>query len=95
MVGVLVQCYHKEGARKVRDWLHALADQQHTFEGDPGSLGLTLALKSLGEIAETSSSYWSQEGGHEVEEELVTSWIARAHGMRNVYDFPSSSLQAE
>jgi hypothetical protein len=66
MVGVLVREHHREGAYKARAWLSTLIEQQQTPRGDPGNQGLSLALKSLAEIVETTMPHWKAVGGEEV-----------------------------
>jgi TIR domain/NACHT domain/HEAT repeat len=77
MVGTLTQRHRRAGAQKALDWLSELAGQQHEPEGDPGQLGLALALKSLAEVAGTTTPYWKEVGGSKVEEALVATWVSR------------------
>lgn len=64
LVGVLVRQHGPQGAEVARQWLEALAGQAKTPEGDPGDLGLTLAIRSLSELGGDDTT--DQEG------ELVT-----------------------
>ncbi len=50
LVGVLVRQHGSPGAEAARQWLAALAGQAKTPEGDPGDLGLALAIRSLSEL---------------------------------------------
>lgn len=52
MVGVLYQQPGNKGKLEAQHWLQELIGQRSTEEGDPGDLGLALALKSLAEITE-------------------------------------------
>src|SRR5689334_2435913 len=52
MVGVLYQQPGNKGKLEAQHWLQKLIGQRSTEEGDPGNLGLALALKSLAEITE-------------------------------------------
>jgi len=56
MVGVLYQQLGSKGKLEAQRWLQELVRQRSTEEGDPGDLGLTLALKSLTEIPEEGES---------------------------------------
>ncbi len=51
MVGVLTQLPERKGRIEATHWLNQLLQQRETEEGDPGDLGLTLALISLAEVA--------------------------------------------
>jgi len=50
MVGVLIQLPGGKGRAEAAYWLNRLVMQRTTEEGDPGDLGLTLAITSLSEI---------------------------------------------
>ncbi len=50
LVGALVRQHGTSGVETAWQWLEALAGQARTPEGDPGDLGLTLAMLSLSEL---------------------------------------------
>ena len=52
MVGVLTQLPERKGQIEAAHWLSQLIQQRETEEGDPGDLGLTLALTSLAEVGD-------------------------------------------
>lgn len=76
MVGVLAQKYGKKGLEAAQRWLRELLEQRETEEGDPGSLGMALALSSLSELAEARVEDWDAVGGMELEREILAIWIA-------------------
>ena len=74
LVGILAQEHGKKGAQEAQRWLRALIEQQMTSDGDLGDLGLALALKSLGEVAEATTD-WKEMGGMELEREIGAIWV--------------------
>ena len=74
LVGILVQEHGKTGAQEAQRWLRALIEQQTIVDGDLGDLGLALALKSLGEVAEVTAD-WKETGGMELETEIEAIWV--------------------
>jgi HEAT repeat protein len=75
MVGVLVQNHGRQGVQRATGWLSMLVRQRKQPEGDPGDLGLTLALQSLGEIAVKQTRYWQEVGGTALEWEVAEAWM--------------------
>ena len=73
LMSILVQEYQVEGAVVVQRWVYALAKQRTTPEGDPGYLGLALALRSLSQITHTAA--WKENKGEETEQEVVAIWV--------------------
>jgi HEAT repeat protein len=70
MVGVLLQEHRKAGVQKVQQWLRELVGQRAALDGDPGDLGLALAVKSLAEIAQPMTTRSKEV------EEVVMAWVA-------------------
>ena len=60
MVGALVQTSDGLGQAEACHWIRNLLNLQETDEGDPGSLGLQLALTSIGELTELLEGRHSQ-----------------------------------
>jgi HEAT repeat protein len=75
MVGVLVQEHRKAGVQRLEQWLRKLVGQRATPDGDPGDLGLALAVKSLAEIAQPVATRSKEV--EEVIEEVLMAWVAR------------------
>ncbi len=73
MVGVLAQTSGTEGHTIVRRWVRALLAEQQDANGDPGNLGLALALKSLTEVSEMEE--WASLDLTEIEQEIIVTWI--------------------
>jgi hypothetical protein len=73
MVGILAQIPGKKGRSTAVRWLHQLAEQRSTEEGDPGDLGLELALKSLVEVTEVAE--WETVKTAQLEKHIVSFWI--------------------
>lgn len=93
MVGTLVYSDRREGVPQALRWLRELVRQREEDEGDIGNLGLTLALRSLPEISTRPSSYWSELQGEEIEETIITSWIAGLRESIGREDSPHSLQQ--
>ncbi len=85
LVGVLIREHGKIGRREAWRWLNMLM-QQRRGEGDPGNLGLILALKSLGEITEFSDQ--GDVNTAKLDEKTVLTWLDElldsAHNKREV-----------
>jgi len=77
MVGVLAQTGGKKGREVAQRWLRALLEQRVTKEGDPGNLGLMLALKSLAEVSEMVG--WKASHTATIEKDIITTWIDELH----------------
>jgi len=76
MVGVLVQHYGRRGVQNALLWLKTLVQQRRSsIYGDPGDMGLILALKPIAEITESSvmSSYNAEM--ENLEDEIIAAWI--------------------
>ena len=73
IVGILVQTPGPEGPQIALRWLQSLLAQRHHEDGDPGSLGLALALKSLTEVSEMEE--WTAIGATEIEEKIIFTWL--------------------
>jgi HEAT repeat protein len=73
LVGVLAQQLGSEGERLVQRWLCTLVEQRETLEGDPGDLGLLLALKSLSEVAGQGDMITIET--EKIAEKIVLIWI--------------------
>ena len=65
MVGVLYQQFGNKGKLEAQHWLQQLVGQRLTEEGDPGDLGLALALKSLAEITKEEEREQSKRPSEE------------------------------
>lgn len=72
MVGLLVNEHGETGVQHAKSWLLDLVGLQQKVEGDVADFGLSLALKSLSEIA--GMSEWRDSGGIELEVEVVKTW---------------------
>ena len=64
MVGVLIHSPLAGGKNEAQRWLKALIAQRKSKEGDPGNLGLALAIKSLVEVSEAEE--WLSPQCHRV-----------------------------
>ena len=79
MVGELSQLenfseYSKnKGKVAVQNWLQKLIAQRTMEEGDPGSLGLALVLKSLNEI--TEANWWRQTTTMSLAKKALSIWV--------------------
>src|SRR5207247_9527545 len=73
LAGVLVQDHGPAGAQVARRWIQTLADQHAAPAGDPGDLGLALALRSLAEVGE-SLAHPQQAALAGLATELATRW---------------------
>lgn len=73
MVGVLIQTRGKRGRDIAYRWLRALLEQRSTKEGDPGNLGLMLAVKSLAEVSEMAG--WETHHTASLEQHALTRWV--------------------
>jgi HEAT repeat protein len=73
MVGVLTQAPVAGGKSEALRWLQALVAQRKSPDGDPGDLGLALALKSLVEVSVVEE--WVSSQAMEFEEELIHTWF--------------------
>ncbi len=73
MVGVLGQQLGNRGQAQARRWLHELIEQRSTKEGDPGDLGLALALKSLTEVTEENE--WEAATRGPLQKRIVAIWL--------------------
>jgi HEAT repeat protein len=73
MVGILLQGPGQRGSSQALRWLEQLAALHSTPEGDPGNLGLLLALTSAGELS--SIAEWQIRRTLTLEETLLTRWI--------------------
>src|SRR5689334_5466123 len=74
MVGALVLHARKTGREEACDWLRQLADLRTTEYGDPGLLGFTLALQSLGEVIEMQEWQAGRPQSRHLEEQLLLIW---------------------
>ena len=72
MVGALAQLPGNKGRATAFRWLKALLSQRDTEEGDPGELGLALALKSAVEVTEIPE--WKMVKTVQLEMQLVKLW---------------------
>lgn len=88
-VGVLVQEHGETGSQVAARWLHRLADERNTPDGDVGNLCLVLALGSLREF---SSALYTDELAEAVKtlllawtEMLLTLHIRRQNGHPSDY----------
>jgi HEAT repeat protein len=75
MAGLLVSQHGPQGMVLAHHWVTALATQATEPEGDPGHLGLALALRCAGE-ASVAAIAWRAEGGVATETLLVRHWVA-------------------
>jgi MoxR-like ATPase len=73
MVGVLYQQPGHKGKIEAEHWLQKLIGQRSTEEGDPGNLGLALALKSLAEIAERDEREPIKTA--QLEKDILSTWL--------------------
>jgi HEAT repeat protein len=73
MVGVLTQAPVVGGKTEAQCWLQALVAQRKSTEGDPGDLGLALALKSLVEVSVVEE--WLSPQTIEFEQEIISTWF--------------------
>ncbi len=73
MVGVLTQAPIAGGTIEAQRWLQALIAQRKSKEGDPGNLGLALAIKSLVEVSEAEE--WLSPNAIEFEQEIIYTWF--------------------
>ena len=83
MVGALMQLNGGRGRSEAMRWLHTLGEQRNTLEGDPGNLGLALALRSLVEITEIPERGTVDTA--KVEESIVLAWIDELFGAAKRY----------
>lgn len=94
LVGHLAQEGSK-GVEIAQQWVRALLRQRETQDGDPGDLGLMLALKSLSEVA-PGASIWRERNGEELEEAVVTAWASELNeaviSKRNPLEWRLSAL---
>lgn len=74
LVGALVRQHGTLGAETARQWLEALAGQARTPEGDPGDLGLTLAMRSLSELGADDLDRCQEEGLVALGSEIGAIW---------------------
>jgi HEAT repeat protein len=75
MVGVLANEHGKAGIRTARQWLRQLAGQYAQPEGDPGSLGLALMLKSAREITLLDREPGQATEIRALEKDMITLWL--------------------
>jgi HEAT repeat protein len=75
MVGVLANEHGKAGIRTARQWLQQLASQYAQPEGDPGSLGLSLMLKSAREITLLDGEPGQATEIRALERDMITLWL--------------------
>jgi HEAT repeat protein len=75
MMGALVQL-GPSGRSQAQRWLHSLMQQRETEDGDPGNLGLMLALRSLVEVAELPE--WHAPQTARLGEQIVSTCIMEA-----------------
>jgi HEAT repeat protein len=92
MVGILAEREEPGAAEMAQRWLRSLAGQRTTAEGDPGDLGLILAVRSLREVAGPAS--------RELATSIVLQWIealdeAAHRGRRTLWDNPRSKRLLE
>ncbi|HEY1348356.1 MAG TPA: HEAT repeat domain-containing protein [Ktedonobacteraceae bacterium] len=80
MVGVLLQEGGKSGLTRALHWLRQLSTLHATADGDPGNLGLLLALASSGELSAVED--WQLKQVMALEEELLKRWIEIIPGMQ-------------
>jgi HEAT repeat protein len=73
MVGVLTQAPIAGGKIEAQRWLQALIAKGESKEGDPGNLGLALAIKSLVEVSEAEE--WLSPHAIEFEQEIICTWF--------------------
>ena len=73
MVGVLSQQSGNRGKSEAQHWLRELIGQRLTEEGDPGDLGLALALKSLAEMTEADE--WGTATRLQLQRDIVSTWL--------------------
>ncbi len=73
MVGVLALSKEQRGRDEAQRWLRALIQQHASQEGDPGNLGLILALKSLTEVTEVAD--WENASTTALENNIITMWL--------------------
>ncbi len=73
LVLLLLDHYGPEGAKVAQHWLRTLAEQRASPQGDPGYLGLALALRSLRDVS--SLAIWQEHGGPQLEREIIDTWV--------------------
>jgi HEAT repeat protein len=83
MVGVLYQQPGNKGKLEAQHWLQELVGQRSIEEGDPGDLGLALALKSLTEIPEEDEPKQCSSIG-QLQHKIVSIWLDEL--LRTGYD---------
>ena len=73
LVPLLLDHFGSEGAKGAQHWLRTLAEQRASPQGDPGYLGLALALRSLRDVS--SLAIWQEQGGPQLEREIIDTWL--------------------
>ena len=94
VVGVLVRRDGDSGTREARRWLGALAAQATSAAGDPGNLGLTLAVRSAAEVADAPPA-WTDVEGIDIAAVLVRSWATRFLARESAGTYPLQRLAGE
>lgn len=75
MIGILANEHGNAGIRAARQWLQQLAGQYTQPEGDPGSLGLALMLKSAREITLLDAEPEQAAAIRALERDMVALWL--------------------
>ncbi|MHB8597179.1 MAG: HEAT repeat domain-containing protein [Ktedonobacteraceae bacterium] len=75
LIGILLDKHDKQAEQIALEWLHRLI-KPYTEPGgdDPGNLGLTLAIQSLGERGEASTRWNTMEWRH-IEDVTAPAWV--------------------